>query len=79
MSTAATGAAQRAALRRLGLPVVALPELRDVDTIADARAVAARAPHTRFAATLAEVAATAQHARFAAAQAGAAALEGVPA
>jgi hypothetical protein len=79
MSTAATGAAQRAALRRLGLRVVELPELRDVDTIADARAVAAVAPHTRFAAALAEAAATAQHARFAAAQESVAATEGVPA
>ena len=53
MSTGATGAAQHAALERLGLDVAALPALRDVDTIADARAVAAGAPGTRFAARLA--------------------------
>ena len=55
MSTAVTGAAQRAALERLGLEVARLPALRDVDTIADAHAVAAQAPSTRFAALLAEL------------------------
>jgi uncharacterized protein len=53
MSTAFTGAAQRAALERLGLELAELPALRDVDTIADALAVAAQAPATRFAARLA--------------------------
>jgi uncharacterized protein len=52
MSTAGTGAAQRAALVRCGLRVAALPLLRDVDTIADALAVAARVPRSRFAAAL---------------------------
>ena len=41
MSTARTGRAQRERLRRLGLRVALLPALRDVDRIADARAVAA--------------------------------------
>jgi uncharacterized protein len=36
----------------LGLAPAALPALRDVDDAADAQAVAARAPGTRFAATL---------------------------
>ena len=49
MSTAWTGRAQRARLRRLGLRVALLPALRDVDHIADARAVAALAPDARFA------------------------------
>lgn len=53
MSTAATGAEQRARLRALGLRVADLPGLRDVDTIADARAVAAEAPGSRFAAAVA--------------------------
>jgi rSAM/selenodomain-associated transferase 1 len=57
MSEPATGAAQRRRLRALGLRTAALPALRDVDTIADARAVAAAAPWTRFARTLVEVAA----------------------
>ena len=39
----------------LGLRTAVLPPLRDVDTIADARAVAADAPATRFAATLASI------------------------
>ncbi|MER8188585.1 DUF2064 domain-containing protein [Kitasatospora sp. NPDC094015] len=49
MSTPDTG---RIVLRRLeaaGLRVHRLPELTDVDTPADARAVAALAPHTHFA------------------------------
>ena len=50
MSTARTGAVQRDRLLRAGLRVRALPPLRDVDTAADARAVAAAAPGSRFAA-----------------------------
>jgi rSAM/selenodomain-associated transferase 1 len=53
MSTAWTGRAQDARLRRLGLRVALLPALRDVDRIADARAVAAMAPAGRFARALA--------------------------
>jgi rSAM/selenodomain-associated transferase 1 len=53
MSTARTGRAQHARLRRLGLRVALLPALRDVDRIADARAVAALAPAGRFARALA--------------------------
>ena len=52
MSSPATGRAQHARLRSLGLRVAGLPSLRDVDTIADAHAVAALAPGTRFAAQL---------------------------
>ncbi|MDP9385515.1 MAG: DUF2064 domain-containing protein, partial [Actinomycetota bacterium] len=55
MSSDTTGAAQRARLAELGLAVADLPPLLDVDTIEDARAVAAVAPGTRFAAELAEV------------------------
>ncbi len=50
MSADDTGSAQRARLDALGLKVAELPTLRDVDLIADARAVAAAAPTTRFAA-----------------------------
>jgi glycosyltransferase A (GT-A) superfamily protein (DUF2064 family) len=53
MSTARTGQAQLARLRGLGLRVGLLPALRDVDRIADARAVAALAPKGRFARALA--------------------------
>ena len=53
MSTPVTGAAQRERLVSAGLRVRDLPPLRDVDTAADARAVAALAPHGRFAARLA--------------------------
>ncbi|NNN34754.1 DUF2064 domain-containing protein [Streptomyces sp. S3(2020)] len=53
MSTPDTGAVQRARLVAAGLRVRDLPVLRDVDTAADARAVAALAPHGRFAAQLA--------------------------
>ncbi|MFG2603444.1 DUF2064 domain-containing protein [Streptomyces sp. NPDC048514] len=53
MSTPETGAAQRARLVAAGLRVRELPRLRDVDVAADARAVAALAPHSRFAACLA--------------------------
>ncbi|MGW7822267.1 TIGR04282 family arsenosugar biosynthesis glycosyltransferase [Streptomyces puniciscabiei] len=54
MSTPGTGAAQRERLETAGLRVCELPRLRDVDTAADARAVAALAPHGRFAARLAD-------------------------
>jgi uncharacterized protein len=57
MSEATTGTAQRARLDAAGLRVEALPELRDVDTIADAHAVAALAPEGRFARVLAAVSA----------------------
>ncbi|MEU8342768.1 TIGR04282 family arsenosugar biosynthesis glycosyltransferase [Spirillospora sp. NPDC048832] len=52
MSLPGTGAAQLARLRGAGLRVGLLPELTDVDTPADARAVAALAAGTRFAAAL---------------------------
>jgi uncharacterized protein len=52
MSTRWTAREQRAALRRLGLRWAELPALTDVDTIADARAVAAAWPGGRFAAAL---------------------------
>ncbi len=52
MSTARTGAAQRARLLEAGRRVRLLPELRDVDTIVDARAVADAAPDGRFAAAV---------------------------
>ncbi|ARX81913.1 MULTISPECIES: TIGR04282 family arsenosugar biosynthesis glycosyltransferase [Streptomyces] len=56
MSTPTTGAVQRARLTAAGLRVRDLPVLRDVDTAADAAAVAAAAPDTRFAAELARLA-----------------------
>jgi len=49
MSTHVTGARQLARLRSLGLRIHLLPVLRDVDTPADAIAVADLAPHSRFA------------------------------
>lgn len=52
MSTPVTGVAQRARLVARGRRVVDLPVLRDIDTMADARAVAAEFPGTRFAAAL---------------------------
>ncbi|MFG2019600.1 TIGR04282 family arsenosugar biosynthesis glycosyltransferase [Actinomadura geliboluensis] len=52
MSRPDTGTAQLARLRGAGLRVGLLPELTDVDTPADARAVAALAEGTRFAAAL---------------------------
>ena len=55
MSEPGTGAAQRARLAALGLSVAEPAPLRDVDTIEDARAVAAAAPDTRFAAAVAAV------------------------
>lgn len=53
MSQDDTGSRQRARCRELGLEVTELPVLHDVDEIADARRVAAAAPATRFARTLA--------------------------
>jgi uncharacterized protein len=55
MSVAETCDAQRDALRRCKLPTLELPALRDIDTIADARAVAKLAPWSRFAAALASI------------------------
>jgi rSAM/selenodomain-associated transferase 1 len=55
MSRHDTGAIQRARLAALGLRTVDLVALRDVDDIAAARAVAADAPDTRFAAALAAI------------------------
>jgi len=49
MSTDTTGALQRAKLLAAGLRVADLPELRDVDTAADAVTVAREAPQGRFA------------------------------
>ena len=56
MSTADTGAVQRARLHAAGLRVAELPRLRDVDTAADAVAVARQAPRSRFAARARELA-----------------------
>jgi rSAM/selenodomain-associated transferase 1 len=53
MSAPHTGRQQRARLRSLGLTLAELRSLRDVDTFADALAVAARIPHSHFAAQLA--------------------------
>lgn len=55
MSLAETGARQEESLRGLGLHLVLLPTLRDVDLIDDARAVAAMAPAGAFAGALEEV------------------------
>jgi rSAM/selenodomain-associated transferase 1 len=55
MSAPDTGARQRARLEDAGLRVAELSALRDVDTLEDARAVAAAAPGTRFAAELAAI------------------------
>jgi rSAM/selenodomain-associated transferase 1 len=55
MSSPSTWSRQRSRLRELGLRVHDQLPLRDVDTIEDARAVAAQAPGSRFAAALAEV------------------------
>ncbi|MCX6463774.1 MAG: DUF2064 domain-containing protein, partial [Pseudonocardiales bacterium] len=52
-SRADTGSRTLAALRAAGLRVDLLPELADVDTAADAVAVAALDPTTRFAAAVA--------------------------
>jgi glycosyltransferase A (GT-A) superfamily protein (DUF2064 family) len=56
MSTPRTGAAQRARMAECDLEPGILPPLRDVDTFDVALEVAAEAPHTHFAAALAEVA-----------------------
>jgi glycosyltransferase A (GT-A) superfamily protein (DUF2064 family) len=56
MSTSDTGAIQRARLLSAGLRVADLPVLRDVDTAADAVAVARQAPRSRFAARARELA-----------------------
>ncbi|TGN79572.1 DUF2064 domain-containing protein [Streptomyces bauhiniae] len=53
MSVPETGSVQRERLAAAGLRVRELPRLRDVDTAADAHAVAALAPDTAFAARLA--------------------------
>ena len=55
MSRNDTGRIQLERLLAAGLDVQLLPELTDVDTIDDARAVAAAAPSTEFAATLSYV------------------------
>jgi len=55
MSRPGTGAAQLGRLFAHRLRIALLPQLRDVDTIADARAVAAMAPWTHFARTLGSV------------------------
>ena len=55
MSSPATASVQRARLAALGLRAAPLAALRDVDTFEDAVAVAALAPWTRFAATLARL------------------------
>lgn len=55
MSTPVTGAVQRDRLVAAGLRVHDLPLLRDVDTAADAHAVAAAAPRGRFATRLARL------------------------
>jgi hypothetical protein len=49
MSREDTGRLQLRRLTEAGLRVGALPELRDIDTAADAAAVASAAPHSRFA------------------------------
>lgn len=58
MSQADTGVRTLEAL--LGMNVRNLPVLSDVDTMADAREVAAQVPHSRFATTLDEIAAVAR-------------------
>ncbi|WP_127476522.1 TIGR04282 family arsenosugar biosynthesis glycosyltransferase [Microbacterium sulfonylureivorans] len=62
MSRADTGERQLATMLDAGLDVAQLNILRDVDTAADARAVAAAIPDSRFARALAEAA---QHGRAA--------------
>ncbi len=59
MSRHFTGAVQRARLAMLGLATAVLRPLLDVDTFADAVAVAREAPRTRFAAELQRVEAAA--------------------
>ncbi|GAA0236199.1 TIGR04282 family arsenosugar biosynthesis glycosyltransferase [Cryptosporangium japonicum] len=60
MSRPDTGRATRAALSAAGLRIADAPTERDVDTAADAAAVAARAPGSRFAATWRRTAARAK-------------------
>ncbi|WP_239101261.1 TIGR04282 family arsenosugar biosynthesis glycosyltransferase [Microbispora amethystogenes] len=55
MSRSDTGALLLRRIREAGLRTALLPELTDVDTAADARAVAERAPSSRFAAVLASL------------------------
>ncbi|HUO75287.1 MAG TPA: TIGR04282 family arsenosugar biosynthesis glycosyltransferase [Solirubrobacteraceae bacterium] len=55
MSEPGTYAAQRTRIRQLGLRLHEQQRLRDVDTIADARAVARQAPRSRFATMLAAI------------------------
>jgi len=55
MSADDTGAVQRRRLDELGLQTDELEQLRDVDTIVDARAVAAERPDSRFARALAQM------------------------
>jgi rSAM/selenodomain-associated transferase 1 len=55
MSSPHTGTVQLARLRALGLRPARLAMLRDVDLVADARAVAAQAPRSRFAAAFAGI------------------------
>jgi glycosyltransferase A (GT-A) superfamily protein (DUF2064 family) len=54
MSTKDTGRLTAEALRRGSLVVALGPTLQDVDTAADARAIAAQHPHTQFAAAVRE-------------------------
>jgi rSAM/selenodomain-associated transferase 1 len=56
MSTESTLQRQRERFRSLGLATYEQAELRDVDTITDAREVAHDAPHSHFARTLAAMA-----------------------
>ena len=56
MSVAETLSRQRERFSELGLRTFEQPMLTDVDTIDDARAVAAQAPTSRFAGVLAEIA-----------------------
>ena len=55
MSTDVTGASQLLRLGAAGLRVRRLPELTDVDHVAEARIAAAQAPGSRFAALLADL------------------------
>ncbi len=55
MSSRNTFTAQLRRLAEMHLAVTVLPEMRDVDTIEDARAVAAGWPHTSFAAAMARL------------------------
>lgn len=59
MSTPTTAAAQLQRLRELELTTRMLPELRDIDQLADAIAVGAEAPNTRLAATVSRLTAEA--------------------